>query len=172
MNYHGCIHTDSSIYTRGDKQKQKQDWKRCTPVYSIQKYQLCYWGWLINGIIKCKVAEVSLIEFPRNLWNGSWDTRKIPLMTLRKLAWQKIKIAHSEYQHICEIVYGIHGRVHSCNFWMSEPVFRKLGMDIMEPEPVSMAYLIITSICLCVCMCNPPIVARQRLGKMYPSYLC
>jgi hypothetical protein len=31
------------------------------------------------------------------------------------------------------------------NSWMPEPVFMKLGMYIMEPEPISTAYFLISS---------------------------
>jgi hypothetical protein len=51
------------------------------------------------------------------------------------------------------------------NFWMPEPIFMKLGMYIMAPEPISTAYFINPShqsVCLYV---YPLIVARQRLGK-------
>jgi hypothetical protein len=48
---------------------------------------------------------------------------------------------------------------------MPESVFMKLGMYIMAPEPISMAYFINPShqsVCLYV---YPPIIARERLGK-------
>jgi hypothetical protein len=48
---------------------------------------------------------------------------------------------------------------------MAEPIFMKLGMYIMAPEPISTAYFINPShqsVCLYV---SPPIVARQRKGK-------
>jgi hypothetical protein len=48
---------------------------------------------------------------------------------------------------------------------MSEPIFMKLGMYIMAPEPFSTAYFINPShqsVCVYV---YPPIVVRQRLGK-------
>jgi hypothetical protein len=48
---------------------------------------------------------------------------------------------------------------------MAEPLFMKLGMYIMAPEPISVAYFINPShysVCLYV---YPPIVARQRLDK-------
>jgi hypothetical protein len=54
-------------------------------------------------------------------------------------------------------------------FGMPEPIFVKLGMYIMEPEPISTAYLISPShqsVCLYV---YPSIVARQRLGKHVPQ---
>jgi hypothetical protein len=41
----------------------------------------------------------------------------------------------------------------------------KLGMYIMAPEPISTAYFINPLPSVCVSMCIPPIVARQRLGK-------
>jgi hypothetical protein len=44
-------------------------------------------------------------------------------------------------------------------------IFMKLGMYIMAPEPMSMAYFLNPShqsVCLYV---YPPIVAKQRLGK-------
>jgi hypothetical protein len=48
---------------------------------------------------------------------------------------------------------------------MSEPVFMELGMYIMAPESISIAYFINPShqsLCLYL---YPPIVARQRLNK-------
>jgi hypothetical protein len=47
-----------------------------------------------------------------------------------------------------------------------EPMFMKLGMYIMTPEPISTAYFITPShqSVLSVCV-PPPIAARQRLGK-------
>jgi hypothetical protein len=48
---------------------------------------------------------------------------------------------------------------------VSEPIFMKLGMYIMAPEPLSTAYFInlsYQSVCLDV---NPDTVVRQRLGK-------
>jgi hypothetical protein len=63
------------------------------------------------------------------------------------------------------------------NFRMPEPIFIKLGMHIMEPEPISTAYFINPahqSVCLYVyasyCFNGsvnyiPPSVARQRPSK-------
>jgi hypothetical protein len=48
---------------------------------------------------------------------------------------------------------------------MPEPIFMKLGMDIVAPKPISTAYFIILShqsVCLYV---YALIVAGQRLGK-------
>jgi hypothetical protein len=47
---------------------------------------------------------------------------------------------------------------------MPEPIFMKLGMYIMAPEPISTSYFI-NPFRLCVCMCITPSAARQRLGK-------
>jgi hypothetical protein len=52
---------------------------------------------------------------------------------------------------------------------MIEPIFLKLGMYIMEPKSISMAYFINFPISQCVCMCIHLIVARQRLGKNLPA---
>jgi hypothetical protein len=52
---------------------------------------------------------------------------------------------------------------------MSEPVFMKLSMYIMAPEPISAAYFLNPShqsMHLCV---YPLLVARQRLGKHVPA---
>jgi hypothetical protein len=50
-------------------------------------------------------------------------------------------------------------------FWMPGPIFMKIGMYIMAPEPISVAYFIHPSH-LSVCLyLYAPIVARQRLGK-------
>jgi hypothetical protein len=63
--------------------------------------------------------------------------------------------------------------VHSAHQLMNaEPICMKLGMHIMTTEHISTAYFINTayqSVCLYV---YPTIVARQRLGKFYPSFLC
>jgi hypothetical protein len=48
---------------------------------------------------------------------------------------------------------------------MDEPIFMKLGMYIMAPEPISTAYFINPSpqsACLCV---HPPLVVTQWLGE-------
>jgi hypothetical protein len=48
---------------------------------------------------------------------------------------------------------------------MLEPIFMKLGMYIMTPEPIAKAYIINPSHqSLCVYV-YPSILARQRLGK-------
>jgi hypothetical protein len=52
---------------------------------------------------------------------------------------------------------------------MAEPNFMKPRMYIMAIEPISTAYFKNTSRRLCACMCIPPIVARQRLGKHVPA---
>jgi hypothetical protein len=67
------------------------------------------------------------------------------------------------------------------NYRMAEPVFLKLGMYIMAPEPISAAYflnpshqsvLLYASLLLLLRKdsgkCTPPFVARQRLGKHVP----
>jgi hypothetical protein len=56
------------------------------------------------------------------------------------------------------------------NFRNPEPVFMKLGLCVMAPEPILTTYFIIPPISLCVCMCIPSIVARQRLRKLHPSF--
>jgi hypothetical protein len=51
------------------------------------------------------------------------------------------------------------------NFWMPEPIFMKLGVYIMTPEPILTAYFINPShesVCLYV---YSPIVVTQRLSK-------
>jgi hypothetical protein len=51
-------------------------------------------------------------------------------------------------------------RIPPINFWMAEPVFMKLGVYIMAPEPIWTAYSINPSresVCLYL---YPPIVAR------------
>jgi hypothetical protein len=55
------------------------------------------------------------------------------------------------------------------NFGMNEPIFNKLGICIMAPEPISMAYFINPSY-QSVCLCILHIVARQRLGKCIPLF--
>jgi hypothetical protein len=43
------------------------------------------------------------------------------------------------------------------NFWMPEPIFMKLGMYIMAPEPIATAYFINSppSVCVSVCVYAP-----------------
>jgi hypothetical protein len=51
---------------------------------------------------------------------------------------------------------------------MPEPIFMKLGMYIMAPEPISKAPFMNPShqpVSICA---SPPIVARQRIGKHVP----
>jgi hypothetical protein len=48
---------------------------------------------------------------------------------------------------------------------MPEPIFMKLGIYIMTPEPISTAYFINPPISVCVCIYTHPIVARQRPSK-------
>jgi hypothetical protein len=51
--------------------------------------------------------------------------------------------------------------------WLTEPVFKKRDMYIVEPEPISTAYFINTShqsVCLYV---YPFIIARQRYVKNF-----
>jgi hypothetical protein len=56
------------------------------------------------------------------------------------------------------------------NLGMPEPIFMKLGMYIMAPEPILTAYIINPSHqSACVYMCIPPFVATQRLGKHVPA---
>jgi hypothetical protein len=55
--------------------------------------------------------------------------------------------------------------IHLINLWKPDPIFLKLGMYIMTPEPISTAYFIKPSISLCVCMCIPPIVHGKRVSK-------
>jgi hypothetical protein len=50
------------------------------------------------------------------------------------------------------------------NFWMPEPVFIKLGMYIMAPEPISTAYFLNSSH-QSVCLYVYPVVARQRKAR-------
>jgi hypothetical protein len=51
------------------------------------------------------------------------------------------------------------------NFWMPERIFMKLGMYIMAPEHISMAYFINLSHRSVYLYVYPSVVARQRLGK-------
>jgi hypothetical protein len=52
------------------------------------------------------------------------------------------------------------------NFWMPGPAFMELGLYIMAPEPLSMAYFINLSHQSCICTC---IIARQWLCKHVPA---
>jgi hypothetical protein len=57
---------------------------------------------------------------------------------------------------------------HPINFGMPQPIFIKLGMYIMAPELIPIAYNIqISPINLYVYICIPPIVARQRISKQF-----
>jgi hypothetical protein len=68
------------------------------------------------------------------------------------------------------------------NFWMGEPMFMKLSMYIMTPEPISTVHFpnpSHQSMSVCVSLlsllgkdsgkCIPPFVARKRLGKDVPA---
>jgi hypothetical protein len=57
-------------------------------------------------------------------------------------------------------------------FWMSEPVFMKLGMYVMAPAPVLTAYLINTvNLCVCVCVCVCVFEFVLRLTDSRPIHL-
>jgi hypothetical protein len=58
---------------------------------------------------------------------------------------------------------------HPINFWTAEPIFMKLCTYITTPDPISTAYFINPSH-QSICMCIPPTIARQRLGKLYSSF--
>jgi hypothetical protein len=52
---------------------------------------------------------------------------------------------------------------------MSEPIFIRLGIYVVVPEPISVAYFINPPnqpVCLCM---YPPNVAKKRFGKVYVS---
>jgi hypothetical protein len=57
------------------------------------------------------------------------------------------------------------------NFGILEPIFMKLGIYIMAPEPISTAYYTNHSSLppVCVCMYVYRTVARQRLSELDPS---
>jgi hypothetical protein len=53
---------------------------------------------------------------------------------------------------------------------MPELILMNTGMHVMAPEPISTPYFINPSHqCVCVFMCIPLIVARQRLDKRVPA---
>jgi hypothetical protein len=52
---------------------------------------------------------------------------------------------------------------------MPEPIFMKLGMYIMVPEPISTAYFLNASDQSVYLYVYPPIVARQRLSKNFTA---
>jgi hypothetical protein len=60
---------------------------------------------------------------------------------------------------------------HFINFWMAEPIFIKLGMQVMAPETISTTYFINPFhqfVCVYVCIClyvYLPVDASQRLSK-------
>jgi hypothetical protein len=71
--------------------------------------------------------------------------------------FEKIKVGLCDHLAVCVSVYP------PTNFWMAEPIFMKLGIHIMTPEPLSPTYFINPSNqSLYVCIC---IATRQRLGK-------
>jgi hypothetical protein len=77
--------------------------------------------------------------------------------------FEKMKVGLCDFHGFCVSVNPL------LLTWIPGPVFTKLGMHIMLPEPIWTAYYINASR-QSVCMCIPPIVARQRLGKLYPPY--
>jgi hypothetical protein len=79
---------------------------------------------------------------------------------------------------LCDL-HAVYVSVHhpSITFWMPEPIFMKLGMNIMATEPISTAYCVhkfLPSVCVSVCAALlsllgkgsvkwiPPFFARQR----------
>jgi hypothetical protein len=55
------------------------------------------------------------------------------------------------------------------NFWMPEPIFMKLGMYIMAPEPISTTYFVNPSHQSVGLYAYSSVVARQRVGKHIPA---
>jgi hypothetical protein len=74
---------------------------------------------------------------------------------------KNIKVGLCDHHAVCVCMC-----IPSINFRIAEPIFMKLGMYIMAPEPISTAYFI-NSFRLCVCKCIPLIVARQRLSRHF-----
>jgi hypothetical protein len=56
---------------------------------------------------------------------------------LNKESRSKIKVVLWDHLPVCVSVHPA-----SINFWMYEPIFIKLGMYIIAPKPISMAYFI------------------------------
>jgi hypothetical protein len=76
--------------------------------------------------------------------------------------FEKMKIGSCNLHAVCVSVYP------PINFRMAEPIFMKLGIYMMAPEPITMAYFMKIShqsVCLYVYL---PVVARQWLGKNHP----
>jgi hypothetical protein len=99
---------------------------------------------------------------------------KLSIFSLLSLFW-KMKLGLRDLHAVCLWIPRI-------NLWMPEPNFKKLGMHIMAPEPISTSYFINhshQSVCLYVypscrwyadsVKCIPPFTARQRLGKHVPE---
>jgi hypothetical protein len=107
--------------------------------------------------------------FQQLLRHLSWDTIRGPwkwgaiykFVSLLSLFWKKeIEVGLCDLYSICEPSH--------ISVWVPKPVCMKLGMCSMAPHPISTAYFINLShqsVCLYVCMCIHPFIARQRLGK-------
>jgi hypothetical protein len=100
-----------------------------------------------------------------------WHTLVFSLLSLFK----KMSVGLCDHHAVCV------SESRSNNFWMREPIFMKLGMCTVAPEPISAAYFINSShqsVSVCVSLllllgrgsvkCIP-FIARQRLGKHVPA---
>jgi hypothetical protein len=82
------------------------------------------------------------------------------ILSLLSLFWKKneTRLMRSQFC-LCIYVSPL------TNVWTPEPIFMKLSIYIMAPNPISMAYFINSSHQSVRLYVYPPIVARQRLGK-------
>jgi hypothetical protein len=78
------------------------------------------------------------------------------------LSFEKIRVGSRDHFAARVSVFAC---VSPIKFRIRQPVFMKTGMYIMAPEPILTATSQIPPISLCVCMCIPPVVDRQQLGK-------
>jgi hypothetical protein len=80
---------------------------------------------------------------PLNLWPGTLTTRPQRRSFSPFTLFWKVKVGLCDLHAVCVSVYSYP----SINFWMPEPIFMKLGMYNMTPEPISVAYFVNPSQC-------------------------
>jgi hypothetical protein len=105
------------------------------------------------------VANVRVIQ-SRSIRTGKYIQCSAPIFSLHSLFWKK---------YISRLMITMLSVYPSppppVNFWVPQPIFMKISVYIMAPEPIPMAYFINPShrsMCLHVYL---PIAAKQRLGK-------
>jgi hypothetical protein len=114
--------------------------------------------WPVTGIVLANFWMSSA------LWYLITFTSHMSTKLIAKL-YSYVFLAYSPKVGLCGIRLSVCLVYEPINFWIREPIFMKMCIYIMAPEPISTACFINPPISLCVCMWIPPFIVRQRLGK-------